>query len=215
MPLPLPAPSTALPTASFERIVDDLAERGWSAVPGFLPRPAVSALAAEEQALWSGGGFREAGVGRGGGQGVHAEIRSDRICWLDPAALPPATAAYWDLVGALRQTLNRTLFLGLQRFEAHYALYPVGSFYKRHLDQHRGSPHRTVTCLLYLNEDWRPEDAGALRLYTPTAEGETATDVYPEAGTFVCFRSDLIPHEVLPTRRARMSLTGWLRRDAA
>jgi len=29
----------------------------------------------------------------------------------------------------------------------------------------------------------------------------------------VIFRSDLIPHEVLPCRQARWSLTGWLRSD--
>jgi SM-20-related protein len=31
----------------------------------------------------------------------------------------------------------------------------------------------------------------------------------PEAGRLVCFRSDLIEHEVLPATRERYSLTGW------
>ncbi|MGB2150512.1 MAG: 2OG-Fe(II) oxygenase, partial [Cobetia amphilecti] len=37
----------------------------------------------------------------------------------------------------------------------------------------------------------------------------------PEAGTFVCFLSEQIPHEVLPTHQARASVTGWFRRNSS
>ncbi len=39
-----------------------------------------------------------------------------------------------------------------------------------------------------------------------------AIDVMPQAGTFVAFLAADFDHEVLPARRERASLTGWLRR---
>ncbi len=69
-----------------------------------------------------------------------------------------------------------------------------------------------ISCILYLNPDWTPEDGGLLRIYPPDATDEAGIDVVPHAGTFVCFLSDRIPHEVLPARRERFSLTGWMHR---
>ncbi|MDX1466999.1 MAG: 2OG-Fe(II) oxygenase, partial [Halomonas sp.] len=37
----------------------------------------------------------------------------------------------------------------------------------------------------------------------------------PQAGTFACFLSDSVPHEVLPTRLPRSSIAGWFRRNAS
>ena len=195
-------------TDDFEQIVTGLSDRGWSVVPGFAGPAEVVALLEDERVLWEGHAFRPAGVGRGAETAVHHDIRGDRICWLEPGALPPAVSAYWDKIERLRLTLNESLYLGLREFEAHFAVYPPGTFYKKHLDQHRGTPKRIISCLLYLNRDWAEGDGGELRLY----EGDGFTDILPAGGTFVCFRSDLILHEVLPTRRERVSLTGWLRR---
>jgi len=38
---------------------------------------------------------------------------------------------------------------------------------------------------------------------------ETFVDVEPRLGTLVVFLSELFPHEVLPSNRDRLSLTGW------
>lgn len=35
-------------------------------------------------------------------------------------------------------------------------------------------------------------------------------DILPEEGTFVLFKSEVVPHEVLPTLRERMAVVGWL-----
>ena len=95
-------------------------------------------------------------------------------------------------------------------FEAHVTMYPPGSFYVRHLDRFRDAPHRAVTAILYLNPAWTPDDGGALRLHLPGPDGgEIPHDVVPQAGTLVTFLSAEIPHEVLPTRRERLSFTGW------
>jgi SM-20-related protein len=62
--------------------------------------------------------------------------------------------------------------------------------------------------VLYLNEGWRAEDGGALRLYLP----DGPHDVSPCAPTLVAFLSERFEHEVLPARRERLSLTGWFGR---
>ncbi|MGH9801182.1 MAG: 2OG-Fe(II) oxygenase, partial [Blastocatellia bacterium] len=67
---------------------------------------------------------------------------------------------------------------------------------------------RTLSCSFYLNEDWREECGGQLRLYLPNSY----VDVLPTAGTCVLFRSDTFFHEVLPATETRFSLTGWFRR---
>ncbi|MCB0627245.1 MAG: 2OG-Fe(II) oxygenase, partial [Saprospiraceae bacterium] len=38
-------------------------------------------------------------------------------------------------------------------------------------------------------------------------------EILPVGGRLVLFRSELLEHEVLPARRERYSLTGWLRND--
>jgi len=200
-----------------ETLADALAERGWALTQHILTPAQVSAVRDDLRACWTGGLFCEAAVGKGAAKRVHSEIRSDHILWLttntDHEYSRPALAAYWQQMEALRQTVNRHLFLGAQEIEAHYAVYPAGTFYKRHLDQHRGSKERLLTCILYVNEAWTAEDGGVLRLYDDT-EPEGFCDVVPEGGTFVCFRSDLVEHEVLPAKRERYSVTGWLRKQA-
>jgi SM-20-related protein len=194
------------------RIVEDLADRGWSIQEDFLPLAYVGELAQEARDLWHDGTFRRAGVGSGAGLELRPEIRTDHVLWLDPAALTPLQELYWQHLETLRLEVNRELFLGARELEAHFAVYPPGSFYKKHLDQFRTASHRLLSCILYLNDGWQPDDGGELRLYDG-AEGTAWSDVLPRVGTFVCFRSDTIWHAVLPSRRERFSLTGWLRRS--
>lgn len=203
-----PADAVASP---YEDILNDLAERGWSISTSFVTAEQARALADEAEGLWADDGFRLACVGTGAEWTLRPEVRTDRVAWIDASALSPATAAYWKAIERLRVELNQAFYLGLHDFEGHFAVYPAGSFYRRHLDRFKRTSRRTVTCILYLNEDWTADDAGFLRIYSGGTED--SVDVWPERGTFVCFRSDVIYHEVLPTRRERLSLTGWLRRE--
>lgn len=111
-------------------------------------------------------------------------------------------------IDRLRRALNERLQLGAFQLELHWALYPPGAHYARHVDQHRGGRLRVVSLVLYLNERWRRADGGALRLHR--APGG-ALDVVPRGGTLVLFPSDGLEHEVLAARRERLALTGWLR----
>jgi len=110
-----------------------------------------------------------------------------------------------------RVHLKRELCLPLWELELQYAVYGPGAHYERHIDQFREVQARVITVLLYLNEDWLPEHGGQLRVF-PEPDATTAVaDILPTWGTFVCFRSEQIPHEVLPPTRVRFSLGGWYR----
>ncbi|MHC6227941.1 2OG-Fe(II) oxygenase [Pseudomonas sp. X10] len=190
------------------RIVDDLATRGWSQQNRFLPQALTLALAAECHQRAAEGELAPAGVGRGAAQEVREGIRGDHIQWIE-AGQSEACDSYLEVMESLRQALNRGLFLGLEDFECHFALYPPGAFYRKHLDRFRDDDRRMVSAIIYLNEGWLPDDGGQLRM--SLAKG-IEHDVQPSAGCLVVFLSGDIPHEVLPARRDRLSLTGWFRR---
>ena len=193
-----------------QRLVDDIAEQGWSMQSVFLPSDLTAALAAECRARAEAGELAAASVGRGAGQAVREGIRGDHIQWLEPGQ-SVACDRYLELMDCLRQALNRGLFLGLEDFECHFALYPPGAFYQKHLDRFRDDDRRTVSAVLYLNDDWLPQHGGELRLYL--ADG-AEREVPPLGGSLVLFLSSDFPHEVLPANRERLSLTGWFRRRA-
>jgi SM-20-related protein len=190
-------------------LVDGIAERGHAIGRGVLPDATLAALRARVAALDAAHALRPATVGHGAARARHADVRGDRIRWLDEASRDPAEAAALALLDALRVACNRSLMTGLVEYEGHFALYPPGASYARHRDCFRDDDTRVVSSVLYLNDGWRVEDGGALRLYV---EGGRAVDIRPEAGTLVAFLSARFDHEVLPARRPRLALTGWFRR---
>jgi SM-20-related protein len=196
--------------ASYDRIAGELANAGWSVCPGFLPEEDVRRLREEAGELWRAGSFRQAGIGAGREARVRSEIRSDRILWLEEP-YTPAQRRYLDELERLRLAINRSLYLGLFSFEGHFAIYPPGAFYGKHLDRFRTARSRVVSCILYLNEGWSPGDGGQLRLYDGPGEGAAWRDVLPAGGTLAAFLSESVHHEVLPATRERISVTGWFR----
>ena len=202
---------TPPPDDPCDRIAADLAGPGWSVCPDFLAPEAVAALAMELDARHAAGRFRPAGIGTGMALQLRPDIRNDQVHWLGDRPESAAQAVYFAALESLRLAINRQLFLGLFGFEGHMALYPPGSFYRKHLDQFRGVAHRKVSVILYLNAGWAPEDGGALRLFLEPSGDGAFEDVLPRGGTLACFLSNRFHHEVLPTRRERRSLTGWFR----
>jgi SM-20-related protein len=197
---------------TFECIALRLADAGWCVTPEFISPQLVDELREEAVRVRDSGGFRHAGVGRGAELQVRPEVRTDRVSWLDPHACSPAQRFYLYALEELRQAINRELFIGLFDFEGHLAIYPPGSYYRKHLDQFRGIGGRTVTCVLYLNRDWTREEGGQLLIYTDPNEPSHHEEILPLGGQLVTFLSARFLHEVLPSRRDRVSLTGWFRR---
>lgn len=198
--------------AQLDHISAEIYQKSYAIVDNFVDEEFQSALLAEQMKLVTQGKFRHAAVGKGGQKQVRTEIRGDEVHWMDGDDLSPLQAAYWEKLEEIRKVLNQRCFLGLRSFEGHFARYPIGSFYKRHLDQFQAVPHRVVTVILYLNEAWSQEDEGVLRMYIPQEDGsELIQDVLPVGGRLVIFLSGEIPHEVLPTKKERISITGWFR----
>ncbi|WP_186758436.1 2OG-Fe(II) oxygenase [Echinicola salinicaeni] len=196
----------------FETIVNGLYDKGWYIAEDFISDEFRKELLHEQQEILLHGQFRHAGIGKGDAFRIQPEIRSDKVFWLDPLNLTKLQEVYWDKIETLRREINQRCFLGLRSFEAHFSMYPPGSFYLRHLDQFQNVKYRVVTVILYLNDSWSNEDGGALRMYLPSEGGnEEIMDVYPEGGKLVVFMSGEIPHEVLTTNKTRISITGWIR----
>lgn len=191
-------------------IAVDLTERGWSCCESFVESECVAALRAEAQDIWMRGEYRAAAVGRGARRALRPAVRGDEIRWLT-APFSPALERLAEELERLRLGLNRELALGLFDLELHFARYAPGSTYARHLDQLSGSDARVLSWILYLNEDWRAEEGGALRLYTPADASAPFLEFAPRAGRLMSFLSGRFEHEVLPATRERFSITGWFR----
>lgn len=178
-------------------------------MPDFVPPELVEALRQECLDPRTRGQFRTAGIG--GTRQLRADIRGDRILWLEPPGMTPAQRQYLARFERLRRALNQVLQIGLFEFESHFARYAPGAFYRRHLDQFAGGGRRRVSTVLYLNSGWGDGDGGELRIYPNPAGSTGYIDVRPVAATLVAFLSERFPHEVLPARRERLSLAGWFK----
>ncbi len=199
-------------SAACGTIASRIAEHGWAVQPEFLEAGEILAWSLEVLDSFRDGAFRLAGVGRGERHRVRPAVREDHVRWLEAPGGTPCERRYFELMELLRLTLNRELTLGLFELEAHLALYPPGARYRCHLDQFQNEENRILSVSLYLNPDWGADDGGALRVYLGEPESEPFEDVLPAGGTLACFLSGRFHHEVLPSRRERLSVTGWFTR---
>jgi len=190
----------------FDTVADGLAEHGYAVVDQFLSRSEVEAILRVKEFQSEGATFKKAGIGNAKSLQIQETVRGDYIRWFDKKNSPASVQVYLNRLEALVQFLNQALFLSLKDIEVHMTVYPAGSFYKRHLDQFKQDDHRKLSVICYLNNDWKEEQGGQLRMYLP----DRSLDVLPVAGRLVCFRSDQIEHEVLPATRPRLSITGWM-----
>jgi SM-20-related protein len=192
-----------------EQIAAALADPGWCLVPDYLSAAETAALRSECLAAHAAGTFHSAGVGSGIAE-IRSEIRGDQVLWIDESHAGMALQMALAKLEKLRLAVNQALFLGLFDVELHFAVYPPGAGYKRHLDRFQDDDRRTLTVILYLNQDWSPEDGGQLHFW-PDTNGD-ALVIKPTGGSLVTFLSERYWHEVAPARRQRLSLTGWFRR---
>ncbi len=183
-----------------------LGERGFVVRDGVLGTPAALAIHCEIEALVRDGRLRPAHVSRGAGYRIDEDTRGDAIAWLVPAEAPPALRTLCARFEAVRETLTRGAYLGLDRFDVQLACYPGGGArYRRHRDAFPGRSNRRVTAIYYVNPGWRVDDGGLLRLH-PRA---TAVDIEPVLDRLVVFLSERVEHEVLPAFAPRLAVTAW------
>jgi SM-20-related protein len=174
---------------------------------GFLSPAGVRGLIQCADARQAQGAFNSGRVGAGNQRRTRAEIRGDSTCWLSEPLHDAERALLRDLE-ELRLGLNREGYLGLFDLELHFAHYPVGTGYARHVDQLQGSGERRVSLVLYLNENWPADAGGELRVFDPDGSHR---DIEPLAGRLVYFLTANREHAVLPAQRDRWSVSGWFR----
>lgn len=198
------------PQINFEALINSLSAQGYVICENFLPEQTILALHDEAHKRYANLEMRAAKTGLQN-QSQQSNIRGDQIVWLDEQIENSAVQAYFEQMHTLRTLLNQYLFMNLQALETHFAIYPIGGAYQKHLDQFsHGSDAkaRQLSSILYLNNDWQADDGGELRLYLNEIE---YLDILPTAGKLVLFLSAQFWHEVRPAKRERVSLTGWFR----
>jgi len=194
---------------AFESIIDALSEQGYVIVPDFLDKTLTKQLY-QRITTFPDSVFKPAKIGRQQDAQQLETTRNDKTVWLSEDNL--IEQAYLTEMTQLKTALNQQLYFGLRDFEAHFAHYPVGHFYQRHVDAFRGQSNRVVSSVFYLNPNWQAEDGGELVIYNAD-EAEQAITVSPQFGQLVLFLSEQFPHEVLAANRDRYSIAGWFRQD--
>lgn len=207
MPNPPALPQVLMPLHSnYDVIADALAGPGFIVIDGAFPEAVTQGLVDSINARASQ--LQRAGIGREGDYQVNDAVRGDAIQWLEPGDW--AVTEFLSAMDRLRSALNERLFLGLFDYEAHFASYAPGSFYKKHRDAFRGKPGRKLSSVFYLNPGWDLSAGGELVLYDEAGEQELIR-IAPECGRLILFLSEDFPHEVLPARVQRQSIAGWFR----
>lgn len=147
------------------------------------------------------------------------KVRKDYIFWLDENLdakldIKSNTQLTVDLM-VLRQlevliiNLKNYFRVSLSDLECHYAVYPVGHFYEKHLDITAENNKRVFSFVIYLNDTWSDIDGGHLIGYQ--SPSQVIFNISPTIGHMILFKSE-IEHEVMKTNKIRYSLTGWIRR---
>jgi SM-20-related protein len=151
--------------------------------------------------------FKHAGTGNEDDISHDHAVRGDMIYWLDRKHNNSHENAFFDLMDSFVLYLNSTCYTGITGYEFHYALYPEGGFYKKHLDQFKNNDSRKYSMIIYLNAGWLQADGGELCIH----HENSLQNISPEDGKSVFFKSNELVHEVLYTNKPRMSITGWLK----
>jgi SM-20-related protein len=192
----------------YERIISDISTQHYSIIDNFFTFEEVLELRESLIEKYKEDEFKKSAIGNRVNEVIEKAIRGDVILWIDEFATNTAESIFFKRINDFKNYLNRTCFMGINQKEFHYAIYPKGTFYKRHLDTFKNDDRRKLSLVCYLNdEDWQPENGGELVLYL---ENEDKV-IYPFLGKMVIFESQLLEHEVKPVNTTRLSITGWLK----
>lgn len=197
----------------YEQIISDIANQQFSLIEDFFFVDEVSTLRDSLLEKYEQDTFKKAAIGNRLNESIIKSVRGDNIFWLDELKSDIPEKLFFEKINDLIRYLNRTCFMGILQKEFHYALYPKGTFYKRHIDTFQNDNRRKLSVVCYLNdESWQAENGGELVLYLKQDYQETEKIIYPFPGRVVIFESQIIEHEVRPVlQNQRLSITGWLK----
>lgn len=196
----------------YEQIISDIVTQQFSIIDDFFTSEDVAFLRQSLLEKHDDDVFKKAAIGNRLNETIVKSIRGDVILWMDETKADANEMLFFNKINDLVSYLNRTCFMGILNKEFHYALYPIGTFYKRHIDTFQNDDRRKLSFVCYLNEDgWLPENGGELVLYLDENGNDTEKVIYPFPGRVVLFESQIIEHEVKPVNKNRLSITGWLK----
>ncbi len=186
--------------------IDQMAQHDFVVIGDFLPLSAYEKLKSYLNKKLDEQQFDKAGIGALADNQIVTRIRGDETFWLDRERDRPEIQEFYDLVEEMIAHFNRLCYMSLSGFEFHFAHYPQGTFYKKHVDQFRDRSNRLITFILYFNDEWKDGDGGELVIYHEDGE----RTIEPSGNNCVMFRTEGMEHEVRLSHASRFSLTGWL-----
>lgn len=197
----------------YEKIIDDLLNQKYSISDFFFSNEETKQLRESIVQQDNKQDFHQAAIGNAQNEQIVKSIRGDKILWIDENQKTETEEIFFSKINHFIDYLNRTCYMGIEESEFHYAVYPEGTFYQRHVDAFKNDDRRTLSMVFYLNdEDWKDEFGGQLTLFLPTENNEEKElNILPLAGRLAIFDSKTIPHEVKKVNRPRYSITGWLK----
>ncbi|MDN3596047.1 2OG-Fe(II) oxygenase [Zunongwangia endophytica] len=194
----------------YEQIIDDLLEKQYSIIDDFFDTEEINQLRRALLAKYEEDQFKKSAIGNRINELIEKAIRGDFILWMNEAEAGETENIFFRKITNLVYYLNRTCFMGILHKEFHYAVYPKGTFYKRHLDTFQNDSRRKLSIVSYLNDDsWENANGGELVIYKEDGSEEI---IYPLPGRMVIFESQVLEHEVKEVKNSeRLSITGWLK----
>ncbi len=191
----------------FDELIDDYIDHEIGIHAHFLHPALVKGLQDNMLHLQKENLMYAAGIGNDSIKDSNQQMRGDQIYWMDAAHDNLFEQEFLQLATDFMQQMNRTCYTGMNAFEFHFALYQTGTGYKPHTDQFSNDQNRQFSLINYLNEDWKEADGGDLWAHAK----DGIQKISPNAGKAVLFNSKTMLHEVRPSTRNRMSITGWLK----
>ena len=197
---------------AYEDIINQLQNQHFACVDDFFNKKLLDHLHQHILYLYKTDELKKAAIGKHFDEHIKTEIRGDYIQWMNDKQPQNVEALFFEIVQQFVEYLNRTCFTGILHKEFHYAVYPEGRFYKRHLDTFQNDQRRKLSIVLYLNKNWAKSSGGELVLYLNEDNQEKALIIEPIFGRLLIFESQQIEHEVKPVKQnLRLSITGWLK----
>jgi SM-20-related protein len=190
--------------AIFENAIEGMICNGFSITDDFINAQNVADLNIELDLRKALGNLKIADIGNKEAL-LDGSQRGDSTNWIEKEDITCA-GDFLKIIENFRRYFNETCFLGLTKADIHFAEFPKGASYKKHLDAFTFQNKRKISIITYLNNEWTNLNGGELVIH----KQRLATKITPLAGRMVCFESAKTLHEVLPSNRARRSITGWL-----
>lgn len=185
--------------------IDQLAVDDFVVIDDFIPAELYAEVMGYFEKRIAENELKKAGIGALGKYTINTEIRGDYVYWLNKekeAELPELAERTEELI----EKIKRYCFLSISDYESHLAYYPIGTFYKKHVDRFKNRSNRVLSFVLYLNANWKAGDGGELIIHKDGLE----TKIEPLKMRLVLFKSAETLHEVALTHVPRYSVTGWM-----